>query len=127
MYCCPIEVWCVTSWNTLLAESPLFAKVFVVICNRFCQCNLLHVCDVYRGDVASVVSDFYIVAMHLHHSVVSFVQGLEAFGCFVLDQGEVTCLGWRFTSLLVVMFLHVTFSAVKKLLRYYLVDILESF
>ena len=25
VYCCPIEVWYVTSWNTLLAESPLFA------------------------------------------------------------------------------------------------------
>ena len=81
----------------------------------------------YHGDVASVVSDFHIVAMHLHHSVVSFVQGLEAFGHVILDQDEVTCLDWRFTSLLAVMFLHVSFSAVKKLLHYYLVDILDSF
>ena len=81
----------------------------------------------YHGDVASVVSDFHIVAMHLYHSVVSFVQGLKVFGCVVLDQDEVTCLDWRFTSLLVVMFLHIMFSAVKKLLCYYLVDILESF
>ena len=81
----------------------------------------------YHGDVASVVLDFHIVAMHLHHYVVSFVQGLEAFGCVILDQDEVICLDWRFTSLLVVMFLHLTFHAVKKLLCYYLVDILESF
>ena len=25
VYCCPIEVWYVASWNTLLAESPFFA------------------------------------------------------------------------------------------------------
>ena len=81
----------------------------------------------YCGDVASVVSDFHIVAMYLYHSVVSFVQGLEPFGCVVLDQDEVTCLDWRFTSLLVVMFFHITFSAVKKLLCYYLVDVLKSF
>ena len=81
----------------------------------------------YHGDVVSVFSDFHIVAMHLYHSVVSFVQGLEAFGCVIHDQDEVTCLDWRFTSLLVVMFLQVSFSAVKKLLCYYLVDILESF
>ena len=71
--------------------------------------------------------DFHVVAMYLYHSVVSFVQGLEAFGCVILDQDEVTCLDWRFTSLLVVMFLHVSFSAVKKLLCYYLVDVFESF
>ena len=71
--------------------------------------------------------DFHVVAMHLHHSVVFFVQGLEAFGYVILDQDEVTCLDWRFNLLLVVMFLHVSFSAVKKLLCYYLVDILKSF
>ena len=78
----------------------------------------------YHIDVASVISNFDIVAMYLHHSVVPFVQGFEAFGCVVLDQDEVTCLDWRFNSLMVVMFLHVSFSAVKKLLCYYLVDVL---
>ena len=98
VYCHPIKVWYVTSWNTLLVESPLFAKIFVVICNLFRQCNLLHICDVYHGDVAFVVSDFHIVAMHLYHSVVSFVQGLEAFGCVVLDQDEdlLCCWLWCF-------------------------------
>ena len=81
----------------------------------------------YHYDVASVVSNFNIVAMHLHHSVVAFVQWFKAFGCVVLDQDEVTCLDWRFTSLLVVMFLHILFSAIKKLLCYHLVDVLQSF
>ena len=80
----------------------------------------------YHGDIASVILDFHIVAMYLDHSAVSFVQGLEAFCCVILDQDEVTCLDWRFTSLLVVMFLHISFSAVKKLLCYYLVDVFES-
>ena len=38
----------------------------------------------YHGDVASVISDFYVVAVHLHHSVVSFVQGLEALAVWSL-------------------------------------------
>ena len=65
--------------------------------------------------------------MYLHHSVVVFVQGFEAFGCVVFDQDEVTCLDCRFTSLLVVMFLDILFSAIKKLLCYHLVDVLYSF
>ena len=65
--------------------------------------------------------------MYLHNSVVTFVQGFKAFGCVVLDQDEVTCLDWRYTSLLVVMFIHISFSAIKKLLCYYLVDVLQSF
>ena len=81
----------------------------------------------YHGDVASVISNFDIVVMYLHHSVVAFVQGFKAFGCVVLDQDEVTCLDWRFTSLLVVMFLDLSFSAIKKLLHYHLVDVLQSF
>ena len=65
--------------------------------------------------------------MYLHHSVITFVQGLKAFGCVVFDQDEVTCLDWRFTSLLVVMFLHISFSAVKKLLCYHLIDVFQCF
>ena len=63
--------------------------------------------------------------MYLNYSVVAFVLWLEAFGCVVLDQDEVTCLDGRYTWLLVVMFLDVAFSAVKKLLCNYLVDVLE--
>ena len=48
VYCCPIEVWDVASWNTLFAESPFFAKIFVFISSLFHQCNLLHICDVYH-------------------------------------------------------------------------------
>ena len=65
--------------------------------------------------------------MYLHHSVVAFIQGFEAFGCFVLYQDEVTCLDWRFTSLLVVIFLYISLSAVKKLLCNHLVDVLQGF
>ena len=127
VYCCPIEVWYVASWNTLFAESPFFAEIFIFISNLFRQCNLLHVCDVYHRDVASVILNFDIVAVNLHHSVITFVQGFEAFGCVVFDQDEVTCLDWRFTSLLVVMFLHVAFPAVQKLLCYHLIDVFQRF
>ena len=127
VYCCPIKVWYVASWNTLFAESPFFAKFFIFISNLFCQCNLLHVCDVYHRDVASVISNFDIVTVDFHHSVITFVQGLKAFGCVVLDQDEVTCLDWRFTSLLVVMFFQVAFPAVQKLLCYHLIDVLQCF
>ena len=48
VYCCPIEVWYVASWNTLFAESPFFAEIFIFISNLFRQCNLLHVCDMYH-------------------------------------------------------------------------------
>ena len=65
--------------------------------------------------------------MYLHYSVASLVFGFKAFGCVVFDKDEVTCLELRFTSLLVVMFLDVSFSAVKKLLGYYLVDDFQSF
>ena len=65
--------------------------------------------------------------MYLHHSVITFIQGLEAFGCVVFNQDEVTCSDWRFTSLLVVMFLHVSFSAVQKLLRHNLIDVFQRF
>ena len=65
--------------------------------------------------------------MYLYHSVITFIQGLEAFGCVVFGQDEVTCLDWRFTSLLVVMFLHVSFSAVQKLLCYHLIDVFQCF
>ena len=104
VYCCPIKVWYVASWNTLFAESPFFAEIFVFISNLFRQCNLLHICDVYHRDVASVISNFDIVAVNLYHSVITFIQGFKAFGCLVSYQDEVTCLDWRFTSLLVVMF-----------------------
>ena len=65
--------------------------------------------------------------MNLHHSVVTFGQGFEAFGCVVLDQDEVTCLDWRFTSLLVVMFLDIAFPTVQKLLCYHLIDVFQCF
>ena len=48
VYCCPIEVWYIASWNTLFAESPFFAEFFIFINNLFRQCNLLHICDVYH-------------------------------------------------------------------------------
>ena len=127
VYCCPIEVWDVASWNTLFAESPFFAVIFVFISNLFRQCNLLHVCDVYHRDVASVISNFDIVAVNFYHSVITFIQGLEAFGCFVFDQDEVTCLDWRFTSLLVVMFFNIAFPTIQKLLCYNLIDIFQRF
>ena len=31
VYCCPIEVWYVALWNTLFAESPFFAEIFIFI------------------------------------------------------------------------------------------------
>ena len=127
VYCCPIEVWYVASWNTLFAESPFFAEFFILISNLFHQCNLLHVCDVYHREVASVISNFNIFTVDFHHSVITFVQGFEAFGCFVFDQDEVTCLDWRFTSLLVVMFFHIAFPAVQKLLCYHLIDVFQCF
>ena len=127
VYCCPIEVWYVASWNTLFAESPFFAEFFIFISNLFHQCNLLHVCDVYHRDVASVILNFDIVTVDFHHPVITFVQGFEAFGCVVFDQDEVTCLDWRFTSLLVVMFFRIAFPAVQKLLCYYLIDVFQCF
>ena len=65
--------------------------------------------------------------MNFYYSVIAFIQGLEAFGCFVSDQDEVTCLDWRFTSLLIVMFFNIAFPTIQELLRYHLVDIFQCF
>ena len=119
MYGCPVKVWDVSSWHTLLSEYSLIAQSLVVISNLVCQCSLLHMCGVYSRDVPSEVLDVHLVAMHFHYPVSSFlVFGVKGFDCVVYHQDEVSLLHWRFYWLLVVMFLHVSFSAVKKLLCY---------
>ena len=66
--------------------------------------------------------------MYFYYPVGSFfVFGFEGFGCVVHHHDDVSQLHWRFHWILVVMFLHVAFSAVKKLLGYYLVGVLHSF
>ena len=124
----PVEVRYVSSWHTLLCESSLIAQLEVVICNLICQCCLLHVCDVYHGDVPSVIPDVHLIAIYFHYPVGFFlVFGFKGFGCVLHHQDEVSWLHWTFHWLLVVMFLHVPLSAVKKLLGNYLLDILQSF
>ena len=111
VYCCPIKVWYVASWNTLLLNLPSLPSFSYS--SATCSVSVIFFTSVTCTiEMSSVVSNFDIVAMYLHHSVITFIQGIEAFGCVVFDQDEVTCLDWRFISLLVVMFLHVMFSAV---------------
>ena len=124
MYGCLVKVRYVSSWHTLLYKSSLVAQLCVVICNLVCQCCLLHVCDVYHGDVPSVIPDVHLVAIYFHYPVgFCLVSGLKGFSCVAHCQDEVPWLHWRLYWLLAVMFLHVLLSAVEKLLGDYLVDV----
>ena len=77
-------------------------------------------CDVYYGDVPSVIPDVHLVAFYFHYPVGFFlVFGFKYFGCVVHHHDEVPWIHWRFHWLLVVMSLHVPLSAIKKLLSNY--------